>query len=303
MSTAEEEDFELAVDGQQLRCASRGWPAAARCSRSTTSPSSRARSACSRGARWRARWRTRSRIRSRRSGSACSTCVARTRTRACDFDRVLDQNVTRILAEIDRLDEIARAFSRYGSAPEERARAEPIDVAAVVRDVVALERMGAGTVPAWEEDGGTRRCALAPRRRAQEVLLNVLENARHAAAKTVRVRVAVARRRRSRGTRRHHRARRRPRHPGDVLPRHLRAALLHAHERERTRAADQPAARRGLGRVDHGGERGGAGHRRRDPSARAYSVSLRGGAALVGSIRTVLTFTNSRSPNSLSSRP
>src|ERR1019366_8370277 len=40
-----------------------------------------------------------------------------------NFDRVLDENVTRVLAEIDRLDEIARAFSRYGTAPEERAHA------------------------------------------------------------------------------------------------------------------------------------------------------------------------------------
>ena len=37
-----------------------------------------------------------------------------------DFDAVLEQNVGRILAEIDRLDEIARAFSRYGTAPAER---------------------------------------------------------------------------------------------------------------------------------------------------------------------------------------
>ena len=40
--------------------------------------------------------------------------------RRVDFDRVLEQNVNRILAEIDRLDEIARSFSRYGSPPNER---------------------------------------------------------------------------------------------------------------------------------------------------------------------------------------
>ena len=34
-----------------------------------------------------------------------------------NFDTVLNDNVRRILAEIDRLDEIARSFSRYGSAP------------------------------------------------------------------------------------------------------------------------------------------------------------------------------------------
>src|SRR5207237_6889444 len=53
--------------------------------------------------------------------------------RRVDFDRVLEQNVNRILAEIDRLDEIARAFRRYGSAPTERGAAEPTGVRAVGR--------------------------------------------------------------------------------------------------------------------------------------------------------------------------
>src|SRR5205085_11432035 len=68
---------------------------------------------------------------------------ARTDSRV-DFDKVLDQNVARILSEIDRLDEIARSFSRYGSAPAERLPAESIDVSGVVRDVVGLEQTGAG---------------------------------------------------------------------------------------------------------------------------------------------------------------
>jgi signal transduction histidine kinase len=109
-----------------------------------------------------------------------------------DFDRVLDHNVNQILAEIDRLDEIARAFSRYGAAPDERARAEVIDVAAVVREVVSLERMGAESGIVWEEEGvDTPAYALALARELKEVLLNVLENARHASAKTVCVSVAL----------------------------------------------------------------------------------------------------------------
>ena len=107
-----------------------------------------------------------------------------------DFDRVLEQNVTRILAEIDRLDEIARAFSRYGSAPAERPAAERTDIAAVTRDVVQLETMGEGGVrwtvrgadePAWAKARGEE---------LREVLLNVLENARLAGAKSVEVNVA-----------------------------------------------------------------------------------------------------------------
>jgi nitrogen fixation/metabolism regulation signal transduction histidine kinase len=112
-----------------------------------------------------------------------------------DFDRVLEQNVNRILAEIDRLDEIARAFSRYGSAPNERPRPVPTDIAAVVRDVVGLESMaeGAGGHDGvrWQLDGADRPVnALASGEELREVLLNVFENARLAGARTVSVSVA-----------------------------------------------------------------------------------------------------------------
>ena len=109
-----------------------------------------------------------------------------------DFDRVLDHNVNQILAEIDRLDEIARAFSRYGTAPEDRPAAVPTDVSAVVREVVALERMGDGDAGGpsveWIERGvETPRRALARTDELKEVLLNVLENARLAGATRVQV--------------------------------------------------------------------------------------------------------------------
>ena len=107
-----------------------------------------------------------------------------------DFDRVLDQNVNQILAEIDRLDEIARAFSRYGAAPEERRRAAPVDVAAIVREVVSLERMGAESTLDWREHGvDVPVNAYARTDELKEVLLNVLENARNAQAKRVTVAV------------------------------------------------------------------------------------------------------------------
>jgi len=108
-----------------------------------------------------------------------------------DFDRVLDQNVNQILAEIDRLDEIARAFSRYGAAPDERRRATPVDVASIVREVVSLERMGAESTLDWQEYGvDVPVIAHARTDELKEVLLNVLENARHAQAKRVAVTVA-----------------------------------------------------------------------------------------------------------------
>lgn len=114
-----------------------------------------------------------------------------------DFDSVLEQNVGRILAEIDRLDEIARAFSRYGTAPGDRAPTTPTDVAAIVRDVVALERLGhEGAAAAdggvtWELSGAEAPAVAEARaEELREVLLNVLENARLAHARTVRVRVS-----------------------------------------------------------------------------------------------------------------
>ena len=126
-----------------------------------------------------------------------------------DFDQILDQNAGRILAEIDRLDQIARAFSRYGSAPAERAPAEPTDLVPVVNDVVDLERLGAGPAPGvggGASGGGDGAgnvewqlsaphgpvMAMARAEEIREVLLNVLENARLARARHVRVRLETA---------------------------------------------------------------------------------------------------------------
>jgi two-component system nitrogen regulation sensor histidine kinase NtrY len=108
-----------------------------------------------------------------------------------DFDRVLEENTARILAEIDRLDEIARAFSRYGTAPVNEAAPERVDVGAVARDVLDLERMGTTDV-VWEAripDGPVP--ALARARELREVLLNLLENARLAGARRVLLEVSA----------------------------------------------------------------------------------------------------------------
>jgi nitrogen fixation/metabolism regulation signal transduction histidine kinase len=116
---------------------------------------------------------------------------ARSDTRV-DFDRVLEQNVERILREIDRLDEIARAFSRYGQPPEQRGDAEPTDVASILRDLVDLETMGEEQMR-WQLEGADRPVmALARREELREVLLNVFENARLARANEVRSSVQQA---------------------------------------------------------------------------------------------------------------
>ena len=107
-----------------------------------------------------------------------------------DFDRVLEQNAERILKEIDRLDEIARAFSRYGQAPEQRAGAEPTDVAAVLRDLIDLETMGQDNVRVSVVGIERPVMALARREELREVLLNVFENARLARATEVAITLA-----------------------------------------------------------------------------------------------------------------
>ncbi|MBA3645603.1 MAG: hypothetical protein H0W63_05440 [Gemmatimonadaceae bacterium] len=102
-----------------------------------------------------------------------------------DFDKVLDDNVARILSEIDRLDSIARSFSRYGSAPADLLPAERVDVSAVLRDIVALEQMGKGEVK-WRLRGAEHSMlAMSRAEELREVMLNILENARLAGARRV----------------------------------------------------------------------------------------------------------------------
>jgi two-component system nitrogen regulation sensor histidine kinase NtrY len=109
-----------------------------------------------------------------------------------DFARIFEQNVERILAEIDRLDEIARAFSRYGMSPAERLDPVPLDIGAITRDVVDLERMAADGV-VWHVSAPTAPVmGLARDDELREVLLNVMENARQAGANRIDVDVVPA---------------------------------------------------------------------------------------------------------------
>ena len=109
--------------------------------------------------------------------------------RRADFDAILETNAERILAEIDRLDEIARGFSRYGMGPSELQTAEPLNVSAIARDVVELEKLGEGIVD-WRTAGiAVRVMAYAREDEFREVMLNLLENARFAGATWVEVRV------------------------------------------------------------------------------------------------------------------
>ena len=107
-----------------------------------------------------------------------------------NFDATLQDTARRILSEIDRLDAIARAFSRFGSPAEEAPPLEPVDLYATAREVVQLYTLGGPARAArFEVVGETGAPVLARRDEVKEVLVNLLENARNAEARRVVVRV------------------------------------------------------------------------------------------------------------------
>ena len=111
--------------------------------------------------------------------------------RRADFAPILDANAEQILVEIERLTEIARAFSRYGAPEEAAGSTEAVDVAAVVRDVLTLySAPDRGTtyrlrVECLDCRGRTRSSEL------REVLVNLLENARAAVEENGVVEVVI----------------------------------------------------------------------------------------------------------------
>jgi signal transduction histidine kinase len=108
-----------------------------------------------------------------------------------DFDRILERNVDRILGEIDRLDEISRSFAKFGTRPSVEEARNPVEVVAVARDVIALERLGEGRI-AWHLSGDDEAFAVCRDGELREVLLNLLENARQANARRIVVQVTRA---------------------------------------------------------------------------------------------------------------
>src|SRR5256885_10458245 len=72
----------------------------------------------------------------------------RGKTEPAAFDSTLQETAERILAEIDRLDGIARAFSRFGTptpSPAEQLPLEPVDLLATAREGVQLYELGGPT--------------------------------------------------------------------------------------------------------------------------------------------------------------
>jgi two-component system nitrogen regulation sensor histidine kinase NtrY len=106
-----------------------------------------------------------------------------------DFGEVLDHTSRQILAEIERLDAVARAFSRFGAPPAGQEPLASVDAAAVAQDTAAL--YGLGDEGRVSVDGESRMQVLARRDELKEVLINLVENARAAGAENVTIRLAV----------------------------------------------------------------------------------------------------------------
>jgi signal transduction histidine kinase len=112
------------------------------------------------------------------------------RERPESFDATLQETAERILGEIDRLDTIARAFSRFAAPAEAPPPLERVDLRSTAEEVVQLYRLAAeGAAVVLEADGAVAPVA-ARRDEVKEVLVNLLENARDAGAGRIVVRLA-----------------------------------------------------------------------------------------------------------------
>lgn len=102
-----------------------------------------------------------------------------------DFRPILESNVDAVLREIDRLGEIARAFSRFGTPSAVAAPLEEVVVEDAVREVLTLYG-GSEASPDFRAELGDAPLPRVVVRAGElkEVLLNLLENAREAVEPT-----------------------------------------------------------------------------------------------------------------------
>ena len=112
------------------------------------------------------------------------------RERPAEFDQILEETSNRILSEIDRLDTIARAFSRFGLPGHLVAPLEQVDLGAAAREVAGLYQL---TAAGTRVDVEGPELVRVPARldEIKEVLGNLLENARSAGAHRVGVRLTA----------------------------------------------------------------------------------------------------------------
>jgi len=97
-----------------------------------------------------------------------------------DFGQILDRNVESILREIDRLGEISRAFSRFGTPAAVGSPLEEVNVSRVIDEILALYRGSESGATVRVECNADLPLVVARTGELKEVLLNLLENAREA---------------------------------------------------------------------------------------------------------------------------
>jgi signal transduction histidine kinase len=102
-----------------------------------------------------------------------------------DFDATLEQTSQQILAEIERLDAIARAFARFGAPPAEALPLHRADLLVIAKDAAALYALDKGTSVRVIAQGPAE--ALVRKDEVKEVLINLVENARNADATEVEI--------------------------------------------------------------------------------------------------------------------
>ena len=112
------------------------------------------------------------------------------RERPDTFTEALEETSVRVLAEIDRLDRIARAFSRFAAPADEDAPLDEVDLVETATEVVHLYRLAAeGATVGLDVPADTTCVGAARRDEVKEVLVNLLENARQAGAGHITVSV------------------------------------------------------------------------------------------------------------------
>ncbi|MBE0592027.1 MAG: ATP-binding protein, partial [Gemmatimonadales bacterium] len=109
---------------------------------------------------------------------------------SADFDATLERTAQQILAEIERLDAIARAFARFGAPPTETGPLVLADLVALAADAAALYALAGETRVVVRSDGPVM--ARVRKDEVKEVLINLVENARDAGAVMVDVIVSAA---------------------------------------------------------------------------------------------------------------
>jgi len=112
------------------------------------------------------------------------------RDRREDYAETLRRTARQILAEIERLDSIARAFARFGAPPAEAGPLARENVADAARETAQLYALGAGA--GVQVEGPPAVYARVRRDEFKEVLVNLVENARNAGASLVRILVQPA---------------------------------------------------------------------------------------------------------------